>query len=319
MSKMLEDEIRYMKASDVLLPQTDIQSFIKNQSPEWIKEHTKTVNGRDVLVLSSDEIPDFFHLSHTTQAFAITGKADATTNISNFEAFAMLFDNKTVCLSYSATGKTAVVGTTGLLIRTDNTSQYLARGTDISSIAKDIPTMVSEYISRRASIDQRGFQSKRTKDYDRQYFASMIKEEMQPGYRALLDKKLSLEEDIRNGNNELQVELQEVNAQMRNIDDIYAQKLDNLIKKANGRTIDIQFIRENDAELGAAYDRVLSYINTEHRGNDGLMRTEYHNEVLASNTVPVGIFVKSEKTLFELTDDYLQYAQNKGLPIVILK
>ncbi len=319
LSKMLEDEIRYMKASDVLLPQTDIQSFIKNQSLEWIKEHTKTVNGRDVLVLSSDEIPDFFHLSHTTQAFAITGKADATTNISNFEAFAMLFDNKTVCLSYSATGKTAVVGTTGLLIRTDNTSQYLARGTDISSIAKDIPTMVSEYISRRASIDQRGFQSKRTKDYDRQYFASMIKEEMQPGYRALLDKKLSLEEDIRNGNNELQVELQEVNAQMRNIDDIYAQKLDNLIKKANGRTIDIQFIRENDAELGAAYDRVLSYINTEHRGNDGLMRTEYHNEVLASNTVPVGIFVKSEKTLFELTDDYLQYAQNKGLPIVILK
>ena len=49
------------------------------------------------------------------------------------------------------------------------------------------------------------------------------------------------------------------------------------------------------------------------------MRTEYHNEVLASNTVPVGIFVRSEKTLFELTDDYLQYAQTKGLPIVILK
>ena len=319
LSRMLEDEIRYMKASDVLLPQTDIQGFIKNQSPEWIQEHTKTVNGREVVVLSSEEIPDFLHLSHTTQAFAITGKADATTNISNFEAFAMLFDNKTVCLSYSATGKPAVVGTTGLLIRTDNTSQYLARGTDISSIAKDIPTMVSEYISRRASIDQRGFQSKRTKDYDRQYFASMIKEEMQPGYRALLDKKLELEEGIRNGNNDLQGELQEVNAQMRNIDDIYAQKLDNLIKKADGRTIDIQFIRENDSELGAAYDRVLSYINTEHRGNDGLMRTEYHNEVLASNTVPVGIFVRSEKTLFELTDDYLQYAQTKGLPIVILK
>ncbi len=319
LNKMLKDEIHHIKASDVLLPQTDMQNFIKTQSSEWIREHTKKVNGREVLVISSDEIPDFFHLSHTTQAFEITGKADVTTNISNFEAFAMLFDNKTVCLSYSATGKTAVVGTTGLLIRTDNTSQYLARGTDISSISKDIPSMVSEYISRRALIDQGSFQSKRTKDYDRQYFASMIKEEMQPGYRALLDKKLSLEEEIRNGNDDLKTELKEVNDKMRNTDDIYIQKLDKLIKKANGETIDIQFIRENDAELGAAYDRVLSYINTEHRGNDGLMRTMYHNEVLASNTVPVGIFVTSEKTLFELTDDYLQYAQDKNLPIVILK
>ena len=223
------------------------------------------------------------------------------------------------CLSYSATGKTAVVGNTGLLIRTNNTSQYLARGTDISSIAKDIPTMVSEYISRRAQIDQRGFQSKRTKDFDRLYFASMIKEEMQSGYRELLNKKLELEEGIRNGNTELKTELAEINAQMKNIDKIYAQKIDALIKKADGKTIDIQFIRENDPELGAAYDRVLSYINTEHRGDAGLMRTEYHNEVLASNTEPVGIFVTSEKTLFELTDDYLRKAEEDHLPVVILK
>ena len=322
LNKMLENEIRYMKASDVLLPQTDLQGFVKKQSPEWINEHTKIINGRKVLVISSDEIPDFFHLSHTTQAFNITGKADATTNISNFEAFAMLFDNKTICLSYSANGKVAVVGNTGLLVRTDNTSQYLARGTDISSIAKDIPTMVSEYISRRAQIDQRGFQSKRTKDYDRQYFASMIKEEMQPGYRVLLDKKLKLEEEIRNGNSEnrdLSKELISVNAQMQVIDDIYIKKLDEIIKKANGEIIDIQFIRDNDAELGAAYDKVLSYINTEHRGNDGLMRTEYHNEVLASNTIPVGIFVTSEKALFELTDDYLQKAEEELWPVVVLK
>lgn len=171
-----------------------MQSFIAKQTQEWIEAHTRLINGRKVLVISSDEIPDFYHLSHTTQAFAITGKADATTNISNFEAFAMLFDNKTVCLSYSGNGKTAVVGTTGLLIRTENTSQYIARGTDISSVSKDIPAMVSEYISRRSSIEQIGFQSKRTKDFDRQYFASMIKEELQAGYRELLDKKLTLEE-----------------------------------------------------------------------------------------------------------------------------
>lgn len=319
LTRMLDDEIRRIKASDVLLPQTDLQSFISKQTPEWINSHQKVVNGRKVLVINSDEIPDFFHLSHTTQAFAITGKADATTNISNFEAFATLFDNKTVCLSYSGTGKTAVVGTTGLLIKTPNTSQYIARGTDISSIAKDIPTMISEYISRRSNIDQVGFQSKRTKDFDREYFSSMIKEELQAGYRELLGKKLELEEMIREGNKEVNEELNAIKVQMRDIDDKYSSKLDALIKKANGKTIDIQFIRENDAELGQAYDKVLSYINEEHRGNDGLMRTEYHNEVLASNTEPVGIFVTNDKTLFELTDDYLKKAEEDNLPIVVLK
>lgn len=319
LSKMMEAEIHRIKASDILLPQTDLQDFISKQSPEWLAAHRKVVNGRNVMVISSDEIPDFFHLSHTTQAFAITGKADATTNISNFEAFATLFDNKAVCLSYSGTGKTAVVGDTGLLIRTPNTAQYVARGTDISSIAKDIPTLVSEYISNRSDIDQRGFQSKHTKDFDRQYFSSMLKEELQAGYRTLLDKKLELEEELRNGNSDVKQELNAINSQMRTVDDIYIAKIDALIKKANGKTIDIQFIRENDAELAKAYDKVLSYINVEHRGNDGLMRTEYHNEVLGSNTEPVGIFVRNEKTLFELTDDYLKKAEEANWPVIILK
>lgn len=103
------------------------------------------------------------------------------------------------------------------------------------------------------------------------------------------------------------------------IDEIYIQKLDALIKKADGKPIDIEFIRQNDPELGQAYDKVLSYINVEHRGDDGLMRTEYHNEVLGSKTTPVGIFVISEKAFFELTDDYLKKAEEDNMPVVILK
>ena len=319
MNAALEAEIQRIKSSDVVLPQTDIQEFVSKQTPEWRTEHTKLVNGRKVLVITSDEIPNFFHLSHTTQAYAITGRADATTNISNFEGFAMLFDNKTVCCSYSGTGKVAFVGDTALLVKANNTSQYIARGTDISSIAKDVPTMISEYISTRASIEQKGFQSKTTKDFDRQYFASMIKEELQAGYRELLGKKLNLEEQIRNGNENVKTELMAVNKQMEKIDNIYANRLDALVKKANGKVIDFQFIRENDPVLANAYEKVLSYINTEHRGNDGLMRTEYHNEVLASNLKPVGITVKSEKALYELTDDYLKKAEDENWPIVILK
>ena len=49
------------------------------------------------------------------------------------------------------------------------------------------------------------------------------------------------------------------------------------------------------------------------------MRTEYHNEVLGSKTTPVGIFVISEKALFELTDDYLKKAEEDNMPVVILK
>ncbi len=319
MNAALEAEIQRIKTSDVVLPQTDIQEFVSKQTPEWRTEHTKLVNGRNVLVITSEEIPDFFHLSHTTQAYAITGRADATTNISNFEGFAMLFDNKTVCCSYSGTGKVAFVGDTALLVKANNTSQYIARGTDISSIAKDVPTMISEYISTRASIEQKGFQSKTTKDFDRLYFASMIKEELQAGYRVLLGKKLELEEQIRNGNENAKTELIAVNKQMEQTDNIYAKRLDALVKKANGKVIDFQFIRENDPVLANAYEKVLSYINTEHRGNDGLMRTEYHNEVLASNLTPVGITVRSEKALYELTDDYLKKAEDENWPIVILK
>ena len=76
---------------------------------------------------------------------------------------------------------------------------YLINTSNPKKFAKDIPAVVSEYISRRSSIEQIGFQSKCTKDFDRQYFASMIKEELQAGYRELLNKKLTLEEQIRNG------------------------------------------------------------------------------------------------------------------------
>lgn len=328
LNKLLEEQIDEIKSCDVLLPQTNLSDFIKKQSPEWIKEHTRNVNGRNVLVIGSDEIPDFYMLSHTTQAFNILGKANATTNMSNFENFAMLFNDKTICLSYSGNGKIAVVGNVGLLIQTPNTSQYIARGTDISSVAKDIPTMISEYISHRSKIVQKGrFQTKATKDYDRNFFASLIKEELSPGYRTLLDQKISLEEQIREYNSEttkeslesLQQQLKDVKNQMRPIDKIYRMRIENLINKANGEVIDLEFIRKNDPELGTIYDKILNTINVEHRGNDGIMRTEYHNEVLGSNTKPVGLFVRGDKELFNLTDDYLKKAEEDVLPIVIYK
>lgn len=328
LNKLLEEQIDEIKSCDVLLPQTNLSDFIAKQSPDWIQEHTQNVNGRNVLVIGSDEIPDFYMLSHTTQAFNISGKADATTNMSNFENFAMLFNDKTICLSYSGNGKIAVVGNVGLLIQTPNTSQYIARGTDISSVAKDIPTMISEYISHRSQIVQKGrYQTKATKDYDRNFFASLIKEELSPGYRTLLDQKISLEEQIREYNSEktneslesLQQKLKDVKNQMRPIDKIYRMRIENLINKANGEVIDLEFIRNNDPELGTIYDKILNTINVEHRGNDGIMRTEYHNEVLGSNTKPVGLFVRGDKELFNLTDDYLKKAEEDVLPIVIYK
>ena len=324
---MLQKTIQDMKSQDVLLPQTNLKNFMQSQSPEWIKAHKRQVNGRNIVIINSDEINDFYCLAHTTQAYGILGKADVTTNLSNFDAFAMFCDNKTVCNSYVGNGRVAVVGPVGVLVLSDNTSQYLARGTDISSVAKDIPTMINEYISQKSKIIQTGhYQNKFTKKFDRAYFASMIKEEFSQGYRKLLDRKLQLEEQLANSQqypnlnvNAIKNEIDKIEKEMLPIDIMYAQKIDNLIKKANGKPIDIDFIRQNDTELGKAYDNVLSYINTEHRGDDGLMRTEYHNEVLASNLTLQGLYVTDEKHLMELTDDYLRKAETDNLPVVIIK
>jgi len=324
-NKMLQTRIDEIKSTDVVLPQTKLQDFIQSQTPEWIAAHKKMVNGRNVIIVSSDEIQDFYALAHTTQAYGILGKADVTTNLSNFDAFALFCDNKTVCCSYVGNGKVAVVGPVGVLVLADNTSQYIARGTDISSVAKNTATMVNEYISERSNIVQIGnYQSKETKRFDRAYFASMIKEEFSAGYRELLAKKLELQTKIETAQNgidteSLKTELNEINKQMAPVDKIYARKIDRLIKLANGHEIDIDFIRKNDPELGAAYDKVLSYINTEHRGDDGLMRTEYHNEVLASNLKLQGLYVTDEKHLMNLTDDYLSKAEKDNLPVVVIK
>ena len=352
---MLKKEIDRIKSSDIVLPQTDLKKFLAGKSKEWIEQHKKLVNGRRVIVINSDEIEDFYCLSHTTQAYNIMGKADVTTNISNFDAFAMFCDNKTICCSYIGNGKIAVVGPVGLLLRTGNTSQYIARGTDICSIAKDVQNMVNEYISRFSKIivDKDHFQTKVTKQFDREWFPSMIKEELCQGYREMFNKKFEILNYVENHKNAVSEEnlinfkklireilnnieqdkdaiseenlinykkqIQELEAKMKPADDLYRTKIDALIRKAGGKDIDIAFIRENDSDLAKAYDKVLSIINVDYRGDDGLMRTEYHNEVLASNTEIQGLYVTDEKYLMDLTDDYLEKAELSDIPIVIVK
>ena len=151
--KILSDRIRQMKANDFILPQTSIEHYLSQAQRATIEREGATY---DVQIVDSKNIKDFYAIIHTPEAGFATGGTRGA-NFANFDAFAVLNDDKVICTSYVGNDLAGLVKEyhNGFIFDIQNDKQYVGYGTDIYSLAKNIPNMIVEYFR------DRGFQANR--------------------------------------------------------------------------------------------------------------------------------------------------------------
>ena len=151
--KILSDRIQQMKANDFILPQTPIETYLSHAQQKTI---TRAGNSYNVQVVESKDIKDFYAIIHTPEAGFATGGSRGA-NFANFDAFAILNDDKVICTSYVGNDMAGLVKEyhNGFIFDVQNDKQYVGYGRDIFSLAKNIPNMIVEYFR------DRGFQANR--------------------------------------------------------------------------------------------------------------------------------------------------------------
>ena len=151
--KILSDRIQQMKTNDFILPQTPIKTYLSQAQQKTI---TRAGNSYNVQVVESKDIKDFYAIIHTPEAGFATGGTRGA-NFANFDAFAVLNDDKVICTSYVGNDLAGLVNEyhNGFIFDVANDKQYVGYGKDIYSLAKNIPDMIVEYYR------DRGFQANR--------------------------------------------------------------------------------------------------------------------------------------------------------------
>jgi len=151
--KLLSDRIQQIKSSDFILPQTSIDTYRAHAKKQTIQ---RGIEEFEIDVVKSEDIEDFYAYIHTPEAGYATGGSRGA-NFANFDAFAVLNDDKVICTSYITNGMAGLAREfkNGFIFDVQNDKQYVAYGTDIYSLAKNIPDMIVEYFR------DRGFQANR--------------------------------------------------------------------------------------------------------------------------------------------------------------
>ncbi len=138
LDKMLQNRIQEMKANDFLLPQT---------STAELEAHAqmRNINGYNVKVVDSSQIPDFYVYIHALIG-ATTG-GSGLTNVANFDVFGLVGDGSVICASYVGNGKAGTIGNAsyGLIFDVNANNQHVGAGYDIWSVSKNVNQMLEEY------------------------------------------------------------------------------------------------------------------------------------------------------------------------------
>ncbi len=154
----LNSRINEIRTADFVLPQT---------SPETYKEHSTTLTiERDgvkysVLVVNSEDIPDFYAYIHTPEAGFATG-GGRNSNFSNFDAFAVIADDKVICTSYVTNGAAVLAQeySHGFIFDVKNGNQFVGSNHDLFSLGKNIPEIIIEYYRDRGIFTPSGKEKK---------------------------------------------------------------------------------------------------------------------------------------------------------------
>lgn len=108
--------------------------ILHTQKQKTIARESASYN---VQVVESKDIKDFYAIIHTPEAGFATGGSRGA-NFANFDAFAILNDDKVICTSYVGNDMAGLVKEyhNGFIFDVQNDKQYVGYGTDIFSLAK---------------------------------------------------------------------------------------------------------------------------------------------------------------------------------------
>ncbi len=360
--KILAERIQQMKTTDFILPQTTTETYLSHAKLQTIKRDSNYYN---VQIVESKDIKDFYAYIHTPEASFSTGGTRGA-NFANFDAFAVLNDDKVICTSYVGNNLAGLVREyhNGFIFKVQNDKQYVGYGNDIFSLAKNIPNMIVEYFRDRGFQANRGrgpkYEHRRMISnvlksllYGKDYYTMTIKIDaeitgIRQKYKAQIDNinlqrknyirnkfgtdKITHEQFkiLRTDENFIKIENQikalekqqadEIKnipgyADIKEMDELYIKRLDELKTKLGNRTMTMENIEEIDPEFAKAYREFLKRNGTEHTGEASLLRSDWHNEVLVSNPEISAIFTDN---IDKIPEEYLIKAQEENLPIVII-
>ncbi|MCR5265456.1 MAG: hypothetical protein K6E29_02550 [Cyanobacteria bacterium RUI128] len=201
------DEI---KSNDFVLPQTTPDTY-KNLSTA----RTITRDGVEytVPVVNSENIPDFYAFIHTPESAYTTG-GGRTANFANFDAFAVVADDKTVCTSYITNGAAVLVKEYehGFIFDVKNENQYVGHNHDIFSLCKNVPNMIIEYYR------DRGFKASKGKGFKsdhRTFISDTLKSSLYGvDYNT---RKTQISEKINKINGKYELQIKQLNEQLHKI------------------------------------------------------------------------------------------------------
>ena len=314
LQKELKQRIFEIKSDDFILPQTHTQA---------IKDHvtTQTINGYIVQVANASEIPNFYAYVHTPDAGAVNNSSRIT-KFSNFEEFQNIDSDAVICTSYISADKSATWLDNGFIFEIGSGNEYVGMGHDMYSLGKNKSQVVAEYYRDKGlkALSGKGY-----KYSHRSFISSHLKDILhitENSYFDLIAHKYKLNSELKKLSSnsteaiDIQVKIAKIDSEIQKINEDYVARIDKVKAQISSNQINLEEIRSIDPELADAYEQFLARDNTGHKfGKEALMRNDYWNEVLVSNPVISAIYTKN---INMLPVEYLEKAQNEGIPIVII-
>ena len=310
----LKQRIFEIKSDDFILPQTHTQA---------IKDHvtTQTINGYMVQVANASEIPNFYAYVHTPDAGAVNNSSRIT-KFSNFEEFQNIDSDAVICTSYISADKSATWLDNGFIFEVGSGNEYVGMGHDMYSLGKNKSQVVAEYYRDKGlkALSGKGY-----KYSHRSFISSHLKDILhitENSYSDLIANKRKLNSELEKLSSnsteaiDIQAKITKIDSEIQKINEDYVARIDKVKAQISSNQINLEEIRSIDPELADAYEQFLARDNTGHKfGKEALMRNDYWNEVLVSNPIISAIYTKN---INKLPAEYLEKAQNEGIPIVII-
>lgn len=266
LDKRLKNVIKELNACEEIIPQTDKETILKYA-------HEEIINGRKIMVANANDIPNFFAYAHTHNiGFANYGLRNTKLmKLKNFKAFQLPLNDKVVCASLVGRNHYITAGTSlndknGLILKGKPGKVFVNSENDIFSLSKNESDMIYEF----------GYVPPKLKELNKNNMSSFITNATVYAQQLMHVDKAE-----------------------------YLKRVTDLKRKANGKTISYDFIKENDSQLLKATNKALEYI---------LDRNNSYSESLLSNPELTGIFKLKGSYI---NDELLDFAIENKLPLVI--
>ncbi len=283
LDKAIEQKIKEIKSDDFVLYQTSAEVYKQKAHKETIVRKDESYN---VLVLNSSELGEFYAVVHNAAGISgLKGDRPDSQKYAKLKALSDIGNELAYCGAYITDSQMCLVGNDAFIFVVPNDKFYAAAGHDMGSRSKATTSVINEFMTNNnvtAETHNRSSQIETKKD-ERKMVSKNIKE-------------------------------------ILNItDEEYSIRIDKLKENLQGETLTPELLKKYDPELAQAYQ--IFYSRNNNNGMNGLKallrdgEDKEWNEVVFSNGLLAAIVTRD---INSLSKEQLQFAEQEGLPIVIL-